>query len=246
MDPYLVFRVVDLVGVLGNGLLGGVLARTKNYDLIGFLFLAISSALGGGMIRDVLLQQGFPVALTDPYYLAVAVLAAVAAYIFPFRSRFAVASIAVFDVLALGCWSATGASKALFAGLNWTPAILLGVITATGGGVIRDLLARRQPLIFGGAPLYATWSIVASLLMVIMQTSGHYNLGMALAIIFSTVFGLVARRFKWILPGAVTLGLRSVRFRSLLFRRRPTRVHRDAQAAPDAPVAPPTSPAKEN
>lgn len=82
--------------------------------------------------------------------------------------------------------------------------------------------------------------------MVIMQTSGHYNLGMALAIIFSTVFGLVARRFKWILPGAVTLGLRSVRFRSLLFRRRPTRVHRDAQAAPDAPVAPPTSPAKEN
>ena len=52
MDPYLVFRVVDLVGVLGNGLLGGVLARTKNYDLIGFLFLAVSSALGGGMIRD--------------------------------------------------------------------------------------------------------------------------------------------------------------------------------------------------
>lgn len=245
MDPYLVFRVVDLVGVLGNGLLGGVLARTKNYDLIGFLFLAVSSALGGGMIRDVLLQQGFPIALTDPYYLAFAVLAAVAAYIFPFKSRFAVASIAVFDVLALGCWSATGASKALFAGLDWAPAILLGVTTATGGGVIRDLLARRQPLVFGGAPLYATWSIVASLLMVIMQTSGHYNLGMALAIIFSTVFGLVARRFKWILPGAVTLGLRSVRFRSLLFRRRPAGAPRDAQVPADAPASKPSAATEE-
>ena len=226
MDPYLVFRVVDLVGVLGNGLLGGVLARTKNYDLIGFLFLAVSSALGGGMIRDVLLQQGFPIALTDPYYLAFAVLAAVAAYIFPFKSRFAVASIAVFDVLALGCWSATGASKALFAGLDWAPAILLGVTTATGGGVIRDLLARRQPLIFGGAPLYATWS-------------------MALAIIFSTVFGLVARRFKWILPGAVTLGLRSVRFRSLLFRRRPAGAPRDAQVPADAPASKPSTATEE-
>lgn len=220
MEPDVVFRIVDLVGVLGNGLLGGVLARTQKYDIIGFLFLALSTALGGGMIRDVLLQQGFPVALTDPYYLAFAVIAAVLAYIFPFDSKIAVRSIAVFDVLALGCWSATGASKALLAGLGWAPAILLGVITATGGGVIRDLLAGRRPLIFGGAPVYATWSILASLLMVILQSNGQYNLGMALAILLSTIFGLVGRRLHWVLPGAVTLGLRSVRFKSIL-RRRP-------------------------
>ncbi|MDO5033988.1 MAG: TRIC cation channel family protein [Actinomycetaceae bacterium] len=235
MEADVVFRIVDLIGVLGNGLLGGVLARTQKYDLIGFLILALSTALGGGMIRDALLQQGFPVALTDPYYLWVASFAAVAAYIFPFESKLAVRSIAVFDVLALGCWSATGASKALLAGLDWAPAILLGVITATGGGVIRDLLAGRTPLIFGGAPVYATWSILASLLMVIMQSSGHYNLGMALAILLSTIFGLVGRRLNWVLPGAVTLGLKRVRFKTFLSKRRPPRMQGSASESAPTP-----------
>ena len=101
------FRVIDLVGVLLNGVLGGRLARTKHFDAVGFAVLAIMCALAGGMIRDVLLQAGPPVALTDPFYLGTALVGAAIAMLWKLDSRPWRIALVVADGTVLGCWAAT-------------------------------------------------------------------------------------------------------------------------------------------
>ena len=229
-NPDTLFRVVDVIGVIGNGLIGGVVARSYRFDIVGFLILAISSALGGGMIRDTLIGQGFPVALTDPWDISGAVAAATLAYFIDLSGTFARRSIVLADVLALGCWSATGASKALTAGLGWVPAIMLGVITATGGGVLRDIMVNRVPTIFGGNPLYATFAVVGSGVMVVFQQLGAFSLGMGLSITIATVFGLISPRRSWKLPEPVDL-----RFPALPLPLRPRHRRPPPEPAPDTP-----------
>ncbi|MCI7552152.1 MAG: TRIC cation channel family protein [Actinomycetaceae bacterium] len=200
MDPESIFRVVDVTGVIANGLIGADLARKHRFDLVGFLVLGACSALGGGLTRDMMLGLGFPVALTDPWYLSGAFGAATFAYFFALEGKMWQQFIGFADVLALGCWSATGASKGFAAGLGWIPSIFLGVVTAVMGGIIRDLMVHQTPGIFGGKPLYATFSVVAAAQMVAFQSSGHYAIGMGTAIVLCAVFGLLARHHNWILP----------------------------------------------
>ena len=115
------------------------------------------------MLRDVLLNSGFPVALTDPAYLAGALIAALVAYVVRLDGTFPRRALAFADVLALGCWSATGTIKAASLGLDMLPSILLGVITAVGGGMLRDVLVGRTPTVFGGNTLYASIGVLGSI-----------------------------------------------------------------------------------
>ncbi|MDU5164685.1 MAG: TRIC cation channel family protein [Actinomyces sp.] len=153
-----VFRAIDLMGVLLNGILGGKVARERNFDAVGFCILAIMTALAGGMIRDLLLttRTGAPVAITDPYYLWFAIIGALVAMAFRMDSRVWSVLLVIADGMVLGCWSATGAIKTLDAGFAIMPAILLGIMTAIGGGMVRDISAGLVPRVFGGNNLYAT------------------------------------------------------------------------------------------
>ncbi|MDP9806941.1 putative membrane protein YeiH [Trueperella bonasi] len=200
MEPDVLFRVVDVAGVIAYGVIGASFARALNYDIIGYMVLGVLTALGGGMIRDSLLGIGFPVALTDPWYLSGALGASLFAYLIPMDGPWARRGLLLADVLALGCWSATGASKGLAAGLAPIPSMFLGVITATAGGMLRDVVIGRRPAIFGSNPMYATFAIIASAIMVIFQRNGMYERGMALSILVCLVFGLAAQKFHWVLP----------------------------------------------
>ncbi|MDY5585275.1 MAG: TRIC cation channel family protein [Arcanobacterium sp.] len=200
MDPDVLFRIVDVTGVICNGLLGAAVARKHGFDIIGFLVLGTCTALGGGLFRDMMLGTGFPVALTDPWYLGGAFTASAIAYFIPLESKWWQRGLALGDVLALGCWSATGASKAISAGLGIVPAIFLGVVTACCGGIIRDIMVNRIPAIFGGHPLYATFSVIAATQMAFLQLAGYYEIGMGSAIISCAILGLAARKYRWILP----------------------------------------------
>ncbi|GAA3293302.1 trimeric intracellular cation channel family protein [Arthrobacter citreus] len=199
-DPEAVFNVVDLAGVLANGVLGGAVARQLRMDPVGFLVLALTSALGGGVLRDTLLQDGTPVALTNPAYLMAAIAGAFIAYLIELKGKWANRFLIIIDALALGCWAATGTSKALTVGLEWLPAILIGVATAVGGGMIRDIVVGRVPAIFGGNTLYATGAMVAAVEMAILYRLGLPNVGMAAAIVTAAVLCTVARRRGWRLP----------------------------------------------
>jgi uncharacterized membrane protein YeiH len=215
------FRIIDLTGVFLNGIIGGRLARQKRFDAVGFAVLAIMSALGGGMVRDTLLQAGPPVALTDPYYLGTALAGALIAFLWRLDSKFAGRAMLVADGLVLGTWAATGAMKTLALGFGVMPAILLGMTTAVGGGMIRDVSAGNVPMVFGGNNLYATPAAVASIVMVIFFHFDLDMIGMLAATIVGSSFTVVAHWRRWQLPAHDdwTLTLTSTQIRNFRKRR---------------------------
>jgi uncharacterized membrane protein YeiH len=196
------FTGIDLTGVLANAMLGGVVAREERLHLVGFITLAILSGLGGGMIRDTLLQHGTPVALTNPAYIPTALIGAAIAFFVPVQGRLWNVAFPLVDALALGCWAATGASKTLAVGLAVLPALLLGTITAVGGGVTRDIFMRQIPGIFAGGTLYTTSAVLASGVMVALYRVGDPAIGLGCATVTGAGLTLLARWRGWGLPQA--------------------------------------------
>jgi uncharacterized membrane protein YeiH len=102
----------------------------------------------------------------------------------------------------LGCWAAAGARKTLDAGLGWLPAVLLGTITAVGGGAVRDIVLQRVPAVLGGNTLYATCAVAASGVLVVMYDHGYPTAGSLTALVVGAGLCLLARWRGWILPSA--------------------------------------------
>ncbi|WP_130866066.1 trimeric intracellular cation channel family protein [Acidipropionibacterium timonense] len=200
MDIAEAIRILDLVGVFANAILGGMIARKERLDAIGFLTLGVLSGLGGGMLRDVLLQHGLPSALADPTYLVVSMAGCLLCYLARISRRTWDLVWPTIDAVALGTWAVAGTSKALAQGLHWLPAILMGTITAVGGGAIRDIAVRRVPSVFGGNTLYATCAIAGSALYVVMARLGLPGPAVLVATVFGAAFVLVARWRGWVLP----------------------------------------------
>ena len=201
-----IIRFIDLLGVFSNALLGGAMARAARLDAVGFVVLAILSGMGGGIIRDMMLQRGTVVALTDEWYLIIAFVAAGIAYLIKTDGPMWDKLFPWVDALALGTWSATGALKALTFGLDWVPAVLLGTITATGGGFLRDIVLRRIPTVLGGNTLYATAGAFGASVMVVMYELGYWTLGSVVAMLAASGLCLVARRRNWMIPLAYDWG----------------------------------------
>ena len=201
-------RALDLLGVVANALLAGALARSRKFDVIGFVFLGIVTGLGGGMLRDTLLQQGPPVALTDPAYLVAAMAGSFIAFVYPTTGRWWRRGARFVDAIALGTWGAVGAQRALAAGLSPLSAVLIGTITAVGGGIIRDVLVRRTPVIFGGSTLYATCATAAAVTGVVLYLyvvpPGWSGLTTLAGTLVGGTMCLLAYRYGWSLPGART------------------------------------------
>lgn len=205
-DPSIWFRAVDVAAVMANGLLGGALARAFRFDVVGFAMLAVVTGMGGGIIRDVLLNTGFPIALTDSGYWVAAIVASLLAYTIDLGARWADRALILVDFIGMGCWAATGTSKSLMLGLHWIPSVMLGVTTAVGGGVIRDVMVNRIPSIFGGSSLYATVALFGGLEMAFFsQILERPNLGMAVSILTCGVVGVLARWRNWRLPEPMEL-----------------------------------------
>jgi len=196
------FVGIDLTGVLASAILGGVIARAERLHPVGFIALAIMSGLGGGMIRDTLLQHGTPVALTHPSYIVTALVGAAIAFFLPVGERLWNRTFLYIDALALGCWAATGALKTLAVGLGVLPALLLGTITAVGGGMTRDVFLRRVPKIFAGGNLYTTAAVLASGVMVLLNGVGDPSIGLGLATVTGAGVTLLAYWRGWKLPEA--------------------------------------------
>ncbi|MBB2891494.1 trimeric intracellular cation channel family protein [Flexivirga oryzae] len=204
------FRILDLTGVFANAILGGLIARKERLDPIGFVTFAVLSGLGGGILRDILLQHGPPVALRDYAYLLTAFAGAAISYLANVRGPVWERVWPVIDAIALGTWAAAGAQKSLSVGLGWLPAILLGTITAVGGGAIRDIVTRRVPTVLGGNTLYATCAIVASVVLVTCTENGYPTTGLVASTITGAGLCLVARWRGWILPEADAWSARRV------------------------------------
>ena len=231
-----VFRVLDLTGVFGNAVLGGIIARREKLDAIGFATLAVLSGLGGGLIRDTLLQHGTPIALTDYAYLLTAFAGAAASYLADVQGKVWDRVWPVIDAVALGCWASTGAQKTLGVGLGWLPAVLLGVITAVGGGAVRDVVLRRVPGVLGGNTLYATAAGAGAAALVLLTRAGYPTAGSLVGLVVGAGLCLAARWRGWILPSGDAWSPTSVvpaRYRRGL-KRRVTRPRRRIDTSPSS------------
>jgi uncharacterized membrane protein YeiH len=160
-EPSLVLVVLDLVGIFVFAISGGLVAVRKDLDMFGVLVLAGITGLGGGFARDVLIGAVPPAALADWRYLMVPVAAGLVAFWFHPGLGRREPLVNVFDAAGLGLFCVTGALKALAYGLGPVPAALMGLLTAIGGGVLRDLLAGRVPIVLRGE-LYATPALVGA------------------------------------------------------------------------------------
>lgn len=157
--------VLDLLGIFVFALSGGLAAVRKELDIFGVLVLAGTTGLGGGFLRDVLIGATPPAALADWRYLLVPVAGGLLAFgFYPALGRME-RIINVLDACGLALFCVAGALKALDYGLGPIPAALMGMVTAIGGGMLRDVLVGRVPLVFSGE-LYATPALAGAALAI--------------------------------------------------------------------------------
>jgi uncharacterized membrane protein YeiH len=162
---------LDLVGIFVFAISGGLVAVRKDLDLFGVLVLAGTTGLGGGFLRDVLIGATPPAALADWRYLLVPAAAGLVTFRFhPVVGRLE-RGVNVFDAFGLALFCVTGALKAAEYGLGPLPAALMGMVTGIGGGMARDLLTGRVPLVFRGE-LYATPALTGAAIAVVGDQLG--------------------------------------------------------------------------
>ncbi len=160
----------ELTAAFVGGLSGATRAAEKRMDVSGVAVLAVVNALGGGMLRDVLLQTHGIAAFENWRLLAVALAAAAVGFFFSSLSRRLERPFLYLDALSLGLFAIVGADKALRAGLNVVPAVLLGMVTSVGGGMIRDVLCNETPQVLKPGTLSATAAAMGSTLYVLLVT----------------------------------------------------------------------------
>ncbi|WP_435741432.1 trimeric intracellular cation channel family protein [Nocardioides sp. SYSU DS0663] len=171
--------VLDLVGIFVFAVSGGLVAVRKDLDLFGVLVLAGTTGLGGGFLRDVLIGATPPAALADWRYLLVPVGAGLLTFGYhPTLGRME-RTVNVFDACGLAVFCVAGALKAYDVGLGPIPAALLGMVTAIGGGMVRDLLAGRVPVVFRGE-LYAIPALAGATAVVVGLELDLPRVGVAL------------------------------------------------------------------
>ena len=175
-----VVLVLDLAGTLVFALNGALTAiRSVRVDIVGVVTLGMITAMGGGIVRDVLIGRLPPATFSDWRYLAVAGVGALIAFALGRRLDRISLSINVFDALGLSFFAVTGATKALEAGLGPIQAVILGAITAVGGGTLRDVLIGQVPSVLSSG-LYAIPAVVGAAITVVAVRLGVDGLAAAL------------------------------------------------------------------
>lgn len=199
--------IYELTAAFVGGLSGAAHADERRMDLTGILILAIVNALGGGMLRDILLQDHGIAAFKAPQLLFAALLAAAFGFFFASAYRRMRRPFLYLDAISLGLFAVVGADKALAAQLSVIPAVLLGVITSVGGGMIRDVLCNETPQVMRPGTLSATAAVLGSALYVTLVTWLNIvkPVAMVVTVLVTLTIRLLAIKRGWQAPMAVHL-----------------------------------------
>lgn len=171
-DTEAVFLAVDIFGIFVGALTGGLIGLKMRYDIMGIWFLALVTGLGGGIIRDTMLPLGPPLALTNPFYLPTVMMAVVAVALWGRHISQLRKTITFLDAVALANFAVAGTLRAFDADLSAWAAVLLGITTAVGGGIIRDMMTGVTPAIFKRAELYGLAALGACLTVILLRYIG--------------------------------------------------------------------------
>ncbi len=167
MHTFLV--ALDLIGTFVFAISGATLGVRRQLDLFGVLVLSFAAAVSGGIARDVFIGATPPVGLADWHYFAVSCVAGLLTFYRDQDIERLTNPVQLFDAAGLGLFAVTGATKALAAGLGPVAAVLLGTLSGIGGGIVRDILVTRTPVILQ-SELYAVAALAGAALVVI----GHW------------------------------------------------------------------------
>ncbi len=158
----------ELFAVVVAAATGALTARENKLDLVGAIGLAVLVSLGGGLIRDVILQEGNVYILRQPLALPVAVATATAVFTFPVMVEKPDRLVAALDIFSVGLFAVMGADKTMLYGYPAITCVMMGFFTAVGGGLLRDVCLARVPYIFQRSNLYAIAAIAGALTYIVL------------------------------------------------------------------------------
>jgi len=191
---------IDLGATFAFALTGALAAMKRGYDIVGLMTLALVSGIGGGLIRDgIFLQQGLTPLLTNPTYLYVIGAAAVVGMALGDRMHHFNRVIALVDAVGLGAYACFGVQKSLLAGLGPTAAVLVGVVNAVGGGLLRDVLTREEPLPFRPGQFYVLVALAGAVVFVFLtaQLAVAPTTAAFVSIGLTFIFRVLTIAFNW-------------------------------------------------
>jgi uncharacterized membrane protein YeiH len=181
---------------------GALLAARRGYDPVGIFAIALVSATGGGLIRDGLFLQDTPLVVRRPHYIAIvgaAALIVVLAGRYVRRLRVFEETVALVDALGLGAYAVVGVQMTVAKGLGYFAPVLVGVLNAVGGSLLRDVLMRQEPDIFKPGRLSATAALVGCIVFLFISRAPGLGADQAAWITIGLVFviRLMSVRFGW-------------------------------------------------
>ncbi|WP_103500118.1 trimeric intracellular cation channel family protein [Streptomyces sp. SM14] len=195
---------LDLAGIFVFAISGALLAVRKNFDVFGIAVLAFATGLGGGLFRDLVIGAVPPAAFTElGYFLTPLVTTVLVVFLHPEVERINRA-VQVFDAAGLGFFCVVGTVKAYEYGLGTVASAALGLATAAGGGVVRDILANEIPsLLRWDREIYAVPAVVgASSVALLLRFDALNNWTMAASALVAFVIRLFALHYNWRAPRA--------------------------------------------
>ena len=192
--------ILDYLGTAAFAITGASKAIAHKADIFGIIVLATVVGVAGGITRDVIFGR-FPTAFSDPIYIGITVIVGIAMFFLYsyFKKRMNIWLI--FDAIGLGVFSIIGASIAYqIVGLDFLPIMFAGVITAIGGGILRDVFVREIPIVFV-KEVYAIASIIGIVIFyVILYYGGDMQVASIIGIVLATGIRLLAMKYNWNLP----------------------------------------------
>lgn len=200
MTTELLFSILDILGTFVFALSGAEAAKERELDLFGTIIIAFLTACGGGIIRDLCLGIHPPVGISHWPYLALTILATFAVAVCHRYITKLKYPVLLFDALGLSMFAVAGTQKSLFLGQNYEVALLLGVLSAVGGGIIRETLLGRIPVVLR-KEVYGSAALIGSSIVILFH---YFNLessiGAWIGITTCFVIRYLSIKKKWNIP----------------------------------------------
>ena len=195
---------LDLLGTAAFAASGALAGIRRDMDLFGVLLLGLVTATGGGTLRDLLLGDTPPFIFKDETYLYLSIFVSLLVFLFHNRMRILHHPLLYFDAVGLGTFVVIGTGKALDYRMGFIGSVMMGVMTATAGGMMRDMLSTQVPLVLQ-REVYASACLVGGSLMYMLQfTPLPRNWSLLFGALAVIVLRLLAIRYNWSLPKAST------------------------------------------
>ncbi|MDK3019235.1 trimeric intracellular cation channel family protein [Pseudodonghicola flavimaris] len=202
MSAITLFGILDVLGTFVFGLSGAMVAIRRQLDIFGILVLAAATGVAGGIVRDLLLGDTPPAVFSTLRPLSAVCAAAVCAFFFGALIDRLKRPVMLFDAIGLGVFAVAGCEKALAHGLAAPGAILLGVITAIGGGMLRDMMATEVPRVLR-EEVYALAALAGAAIYVIALRLGlTETIAASAGVLLAVALRIASVRFGWQLPRA--------------------------------------------